>query len=715
MSESTYSQNWYRVSGLKPRVRLHGEIHRHEYRGQIWYVLEDHAAGRYNRFSPSAYQFIGLMDGERTVEEIWDLVTQNLGDDAPTQEEAIQLLGQLHGADVLQCDVSPDSLEIFRRYEQQSKRKWMQRISHPLAVRIPVFDPERMLTRTLPFVRPVFSWFGLVIWVSVVLTGAILAAGHWTDLTENIVDKVLTPENLLLMWLAYPVVKVFHELGHAYATKVWGGEVHEIGVMLLVLLPVPYVEASAASAFRDKYKRMVVGGIGIMVELLIASIALLVWLNVEPGYVRALAYNVMLIGGVSTLFFNGNPLLRFDGYYVLADALEIPNLATRAKRYLSYLVQRYGFAVADAKSPATAPGERFWFGLYGIASFVYRMFIMVVIVLFVSSKFFIIGILLGCWAVTSQMLLPMWKSLSFVFAAPQLRRRRARAVLTTTFTIGGILAVLCLVPVPLATRAEGMIWLPEQAQVRAATEGFVQKLVASPDTRVRVGDPLIVTADPNIEASVKILEARISELDARLAAVEFVDRSQADVLRRQRAAVTADLEQERSRREELVIRSPNDGLFLVRDAEDAPGRYLKRGDLVGYVANLPMNTVRVVVGQADIGLVRERTSSVEVVPGDWSARPVPAEIIREVPAGTNKLPATALGSGGGGDFLVDPRDPDGLLTFEKVFQFDLALDEADGGEYLGARVFVRFGHGTEPLAFQWYRSIRRLFLRQFKV
>ena len=121
---------------------------------------------------------------------------------------------------------------------------------------------------------------------------------------------------------------------------------------------------------------MTVAAAGMAVELFVAALALFLWLNVESGRVSAIAYNVMLIGGVSTLLFNGNPLLRYDGYYVLADWIEIPNLAQRSTRYLGYLLQHYILGVDDAVSPVTAPGERAWFICYGIASFCYRLFIL---------------------------------------------------------------------------------------------------------------------------------------------------------------------------------------------------------------------------------------------------------------------------------------------------------------------------------------------------
>jgi hypothetical protein len=234
----------------------------------------------------------------------------------------------------LLCDVPPDSMEVFRRHQKHERMLVEARLWTPLALRFPLAGPGPVPERTLPWVQPLFGWFGILLWLIVVGDRRGTGGVHWTDLTEDIADRVLDPGEPRLLWFVYPVVKALHELGHAYVTRKWGGEVHEIGIMLLVLSPVPYVDASASWGFKDKRKRMVVGAAGIAVELFLGSLALFVWLVVEPGAVRAVAYNVMLISGVSTLLFNGNPLLRFDGYYVLADAIEMPNLG-RARTSIS--------------------------------------------------------------------------------------------------------------------------------------------------------------------------------------------------------------------------------------------------------------------------------------------------------------------------------------------------------------------------------------------
>jgi putative peptide zinc metalloprotease protein len=480
-------------------------------------------------------------------------------------------------------------------------------------------------------------------------------------------------------------------------------------------MPVPYVEASSASAFREKHKRIVVGAIGIMVELFLAALAMILWVNMEPGMARALAFNIMLIGGVSTLFFNGNPLLRFDGYYVLSDLIEVPNLATRSKQYLGYLVQRRVFDVRDAEPPTTAPGERGWLLFYGIASFAYRMFIMFVIILFIASKFFIIGVLLAIWAVATQLVWPLLKNLGFLLNSPRLSRRRARAVLTSSMLVLVLGLFLTLVPMPSWTRAEGVVWLPEQSRVRAQADGVVVRLRAAPDSRVGPGDTLIEMDDPALRHQVRLLEARRRELEARLTEAQISDRAGVQVVREEITVVEADLARARERLRSLTVRSAAAGRFVVPGAADLPGRFLRRGELIGYVTGSGQADVRVVVPQNDIGLVRSRTEAVELRLADWHAQALPSRIMRQVPAATERLPSAALGTAGGGLVPLDPSDGSQLKALEPVFIVDLTLPPTPAADYPGRRVEVRFDHGAEPLAAQWYRSLRQLFLSRFGV
>jgi putative peptide zinc metalloprotease protein len=346
---------------------------------------------------------------------------------------------------------------------------------------------------------------------------------------------------------------------------------------------------------------------------------------------------------------------------------------------------------------------------------VYRTFIMFVIIIFIAGKFFIVGVLLALWALTTQVVVPVGKALAFLRSHPGLRRNRPRAVATSAALVLAVLAILLVLPVPSWTRAEGVVWVPEESQVRAGTEGFVERLLAPADGEVVRGQPLIEAQDPFLRTRVTLLKAQLDELTAQYEALQTVDRVQAAMVREEMASVAANLARSKEREADLVLKSPAQGRFVVPQAVDLPGRFVTKGQLIAYVVEPHELTARVAVGQDDIAQVRSRTRSVEVMLAGWGADPVPAKIRREVPGGTRQLPSAALGSVGGGVFAVDPRDNQGVTAMGRVFQLDLALPPEVRSSYLGARVYVRFNHGFEPVGFQLYRGLRQLFLRRFDV
>jgi putative peptide zinc metalloprotease protein len=715
VAETLLSASWYRVAALRPRVRGHAAFHRHRYRGQIWYVLHDAASGRGHRLSVAAYRLVALMDGQRTTQQVWDLSCEQLGDDAPTQDETLQLLGLLHAADVLHCDLSPDTAELLERRQQHARQAGWRRWVSPLAQKIPLLDPDRWLAHAASFVHPLFGAWGAAGWCAVVATAAILASAHSRELAAGMGRELLEPRNLLLMTLVYPLVKALHELGHALATRVWGGEVHEVGVLLLVFLPIPYVDASAASAFPDKRRRMAVGAAGIAVELFVASLALFVWLAVEPGAVRSLAGSVLWVSGLSTLLFNANPLVRFDGYFMLADAIEIPNLDSRARLYLGYLAQRHLFGIDTVRNPVTAPGEARWFVAYGLASFAYRMFVTFGIALFLAGRFFTLGVALAVFAVAMQLGVPLLRGLAFVFASPRLADRRARAVAATAGVAIGAAVVLAIVPVPSHTRAVGVVWPPAGAEVRAGADGFVVRLLAEYDATVAPGDPLVLVREPALEAEVAVLEAQYREAEARHDAERTAGAARANDAREDLATAEVALAHARERLGDAIVRSSTHGRFVLPAATHLVGRYVRRGELLGWVVGPTASTVRVALRNADLAQVREHTPSIEVRMSRNLGRAIPATLASMTPAATDRLPSAALGRDGGGPFAVDPDDTKGLRTLEPIFVLDLALPAEDAVPEIGGRAYVRFEHSAEPVIVQGWRALRQLFLRRLGV
>jgi len=712
MSDQLFSSHWYRVAKVKIALRSHVRVHQHSYRGNIWYILRDDSSGRHHRFNENAYSFIKLINGRRTVNDIWEMLQEKLGDDAPTQQEVINLLGQLYYADHLLADLAPDVQELIDRRSKERKRLLMSRLANPLAIRIPLVDPDRMVTRCLPFVRPLFTKTAAVIGLLLMLYALLEMTRHWSMLSQHAMEHSLSPYNLLIIWFVYPVVKAVHELGHAFAVKKWGGEVHELGIMLLVLMPVPYVDASASSSFKSKGQRMTVSAAGIIVELLLASVALLLWLNVQQGLVSDVMFNVMLIGGISTLLFNGNPLLRFDGYYVFADAVEIPGLGKRANNYYLYLVQRYLFGVKEVKSPVTADGEVFWFLTYGAAAFVYRIFIMVMITLYIAGQYFFIGVALAFWALFMQLVLPILKGLRYLLKSPALSHRRERALSVSVGTIALALSILFLIPLPLNTMAQGVVWMPEHSYVRAGNSGFIGKILASDGERVKKGDALIVTEDPLMTSQLELLEAQKKELMAQYDALVQQDIVESEITLEEIHVLDGKIRRLQEQISEMTIVSPVDGRFIIPDSTDLQGHYLKQGDSIAYVIDFDDVSVRAVVPQNAIGLVRKRTHDVQIRIAGSMGRKFASAVEREIPAATYRLPSKALAQEGGGKIPTDPFDQDGVKTRDQYFQFEIALPDDIDGQHIGQRVHVRFNHGYEPIGWQWYRSLEELFLNE---
>ncbi len=707
--------SWYRVAGLKPRLRAQAQVHRHVTRAQVWFVRRDAQSGRFFRLSPAANLILCLMDGKRSVEEIFQVVEKRHGAERPTRAETMQLLVQLHQADLLHAGLPPDMAELDRRAERQERQKMLTWLRNPMAMRFPLCDPDRFLDVTAPALRWIPAPLALLVWIGLMLTAGMLAVLHWDELSANVSDRVLAGENILLIALIYPVAKLLHELGHAYAIKLAGGEVHEMGIMMLVFFPAPYVDASASSAWPEKWRRALAAAAGMLVEATLAALAMIAWVYLEPGLARACAFNVMILCGISTIVFNGNPLLRFDGYYILCDLIEIPNLDTRSKRHLLYLIRRYAFGLTRAVSPVRAPGEGAWFVVYGLAAFVYRMAVMLGIALLVASQFFILGVLLAAWSVVQLCVWPVLKGIGHVISSQELRPRRGRAIGVCVAAVMAGWVLLVGIPLPHATIAEGVVWVPDEAALRTDGDGFLVRLIAQPGSTVQPGDLLAELEDPVATGQVEVFRAELAALQSRFLAVNLIDRVQTRLVEEQLERAAATLARAEQRKAALQVRAARAGRFVVPDARRLPGRFLRKGELIGYVIGDGDVGVRVVVAQADIDLVRQRISGVAIRYADAIGLALPAQVLRQTPSALDRSPAPGLASEGGGPIVLDPASPGRDRPLDRFYEIELAPIAPPAFERIGAHVYARFDHGTEALIWRALRGGRQLILRALDV
>lgn len=715
MNDGQISPHWYRVAPLK--LQLHGQIdiHRHDYRGLIWYILEDKSSGRNHRFNPTSYLFIGMLDGENSVQEIFDLMTEQLDDFAPGQEEIIQLIGQLHGFDLIRADTVIDAEDILERQNQHRQKKLKQRLMNPVSLKIPLWDADSFLERHVDKVRWLFTARIGLVWCLVMLVTAYMAVRNWPTISMHFGINALSPYNLILMVLLYPPIKFLHELGHAFAAKKEGGEIHEMGINFLMFMPIPYVNASCAAHFRQRHKRILVSAAGILVESFLAALGLILFLIAEPGVIQSIGFNIFLIGGVSSLFFNGNPLLKYDAYYILADFLSIPNLYQRSGQYWRYFFQHYLLGLKQVKSPARAEGETFWFIVYSLSSQLYRLAVLWFIFTMLADKFLIVAIIITGWLFTLQIILPLFKAMHFLLFSPNLNHKRLRSLAGTAAVIASVVFIGGFVTVPSYTLAQGIVWQSEESLVKAEQDGFIERINGADDHKIEAGDEIIQLSDPFLEAELKIAEARVRELKNRYRASRVNNIVAAGIAKQELIIAESEHKLALDKRNSMTITARNSGKLILPDAEDLPGRFIRQGELLGYVMDKPLSTVRVVISQDNIGQLRRKVDEVSVRFANNLGQIYPASIIRQAPEATNQLPSAVFSTEGGGNFVAQPGSGNNLQVQQSLFLIDIEFDPADRNIALGTRAYVRLSHGHESLATQIFRRVRQVFLRQFNV
>ena len=721
--QALLSEHWHAVRWLRPRLRSGVQALHRRLRGRAWVLLHDPVSQRFHRVTPAVWRVLALLDGHRTLDEVWDQACAAdpaghgaAGNEAAaiSQPELVQLLSSLHAHDLLQTQVSPDAAEALARFERQRRNLRKQSWLNPLSLRLPLLYPDRWFAAQAGLARALFSAPMLLLWLAVVLPSAVLAWQHGQALTENLSDRVLSASNLALLWLIYPVVKAVHEWAHGMAVKAWGGSVREIGLMLIVFTPVPYVDATDSYRFASKWSRATVAAAGIMAELLLGSLALWVWLLAEPGLVSAVAYNVVLIAGASTLLVNGNPLMRYDGYFVVCDLLELPNLAQRATQYWAYLVDRYAFGAKDASPPVSqTPGENLILALYGAVAPLYRLSISLGLAWFVAGQYPLIGVVVALLTLWSTLVLPLWRGWQHLRQAPALAQRRGQALRRSLWALLAMVGVIVALPLPFHAVHQGVVWLPDEAIVRAEVPGHIVQALRRPGDWVEAGTPLLALDSLPLQAELASAAAALAQTEAQLRRAQTLELARVAPLRSERAARQARWQQAQRRVEATRLLAPVAGRWTPQASTDLAGRYVKRGEVLGYLVARPSERVRVAVTQEDMALIQSALGTAteqQVRLANSPTQALSARYLRQVPGGDYALVSAALGAQAGGEIAVDPAKEGGTHSLRRVFDLELALGQPSPGAVFGDRAWVRFDLGPTPLARQGFVRLRQLFL-----
>lgn len=491
-------------------------------------------------------------------------------------------LNRCHEAGLLMSTSAGQADTLLERAGTERLRTWSLAWTQLLAIRLPGIDPDGWLTGLHRELRWLFSWPAAAAALVVMLIAASLVLGHFDEFRARLPELTALADvrNVVWMMVALAIVKVFHELGHALTCKHFGGEVHELGLMLLAFTPCLYCDVSDAWQMPSKKQRILISAAGIIVELVLASLAVIVWWYSQPGIINLLALNIVLISTVSTLIVNGNPLMRYDGYYIFSDLTETPNLWQRSRQVLGDFGKRTLLGLKtprDAISPTRHDG---WLAAYGLASKVYITLVVVGIVwmlvevlhpLHLEHVAYGIGLVVVGGMITG----PVVGTTRLV--RNPLRRREVRTGRLAILVLVALVGVVAVwnVPVPYQVAAP-LVLMPKDAErIYATVDGTlveaaqVGQTVAAGDQIARLDNSEIRQELVQLEGDRKLQALRLENLLA-LRSADDTAAAEIPANRAALAAVDRQLEDRRRDAGRLRITAPIAGTVLPVPERFAP-------------------------------------------------------------------------------------------------------------------------------------------------
>jgi putative peptide zinc metalloprotease protein len=678
------------------------------------YLIEDPLRGRFFHVGLSEFTVLSLLDGRQTIAEALALAARSLGNQALGEREVLGICQWLMENGLAHTDVSAQSGRVSQALERVARQRRLARLN-PLAIRLPLANPDRMLTAAMPWLGWLASPACFVAWCLVMSWAGWIVVRDWRQLTDAPL-VLLDPVGGLRLLAAWVGLKLWHETLHAVFCKKYGGRVSNAGIMLLFFTPVAYVDVTSSWRFRSRWQRIATAAAGMYGECLAGGLALVAWSRLPPGGPRHLAYCVSLMALAHTLLFNANPLMRFDGYYILSDLCGVPNLAQRGSQYLAALFSQ---VVLGIRVPLPAWPARIgrMIRLYALAALAWRVMVYASLALFLVGWLSYLGGLLAAAMFVAAAARPLRRAWQYVRqpgrAAALDWRRIAISGTCSVAMFGGLLAAMCL---PGLVRVPGVVEYAPLSIVRAASRGFVRELRVADGSLVTAGQVLLVLENEDLERKARdmALELEQATIQSRLHHQNHeLAKYQAEVAQCQ--ALKKKLAEAQAEAGQLVIRAAGDGRLIARGFDQLAGRYLEAGQEIGVIGDPQSKEVRLAIDHEDVDLVAELLGQeISVRVGGAAPRHLMAKLVRVEPQGATDLPHPALSAQVGGPLpvkLKEPADGKPAETYELLspaFAGVAALPAGAAAELrAGQRVNLTFRSPGETVA----GRLRRVLLR----
>jgi putative peptide zinc metalloprotease protein len=743
--KETPASDLERRKKVRLRVRPDLDITPQKYEGRTYYVIKDPVSLRYYRFKEQEHFLIKLMDGGHTLDDAQKAFEKRFRPDRLTLEDLEHFGQQLLSAGLAQNESPQAGKQLFDRRRKRRRSEIMQALTNILYIKIPVFDPEKLLTRMLPYCRWMFTTTFMLFSVAVMLGAVLLVLTHFTTFLDRLpaYHEFFQFKTVMYLWAALGLVKVIHEFGHGLSCKAFGGEVHEMGFLFLCFSPCMYCNVSDAWTLPSKWKRIIISFAGIYVELMIAAVATFVWWN-TPAYpfLNHLSLALMVVCSVSTVVFNGNPLMRYDGYYVLADWLEIPNLRDRSNRYLQRIVMEHCLGIEVQPEPYMELWRRILFVTYAVVSYVYRWVVTFVILKFMATflkpyKLEIISNMLALLAAGSMIGWPLYRLGKNIHKRGRLPDMKSVRVVLSAGALAGVVLAFFLLPLPVSrVRQSGLVQVQPQfvEKVPVVVPGRLKSISVREGQYVRKGTVLAEFESQQMEEAA--LKARTNLLHYKnlvgvyndLMLKETTDPEQRSALLKkkndaeiERDSAEKKLEQIDATRKLLVLRAPRDGIVMSLpkiddigkgwDAKDMEQPFCSVGDPNKLRVLVPVPPADYDIVRDDLKKKRARHEKLEVtirVRGldtkYWSG------LVSHLPQSADKTIPLQLSTRGGGPLAVKPTSqPNQLEPQAQVYLVGIDFEHPDRTIAPGTMAQVKIHCEYRSMAWWVWRSLSSTF------
>lgn len=585
---------------VRLRLRPDLAITPQKYEGRTYYVVKDPVSMRYYRFKEQEHFLLQFMDGQHTLDEAQKEYEKRFRPERLKLEDLEHFGQQLLTAGLAQNESPRAGKQLFDRRKKRKRSEFMQAITNILYIKLPIFDPDRLLTWMLRYLWWIFTpLFGIA---SAIYFLAVIGfvAVHWDKFYESLPSyhQFFAWKNVIYMWIALGVVKVIHEFGHGLSCKAFGGEVHEMGALFLVFSPCLYCNVSDAWTLPSKWKRIIISFAGIYVEFMIGATAVIVWWQAVDPFIKNMALCLIVVCTVSTFIFNANPLMRYDGYYMLADWLEIPNLRDRSNRFLKNLALEYCLGVEVQPEPYMALGRKVLFVSYAIISYFYRWFVTFRILIFMADflkpyKLEVISQMLALGAAASMIGWPAYRLGQNLHRRGRLPDMKTARVVLSAMALAAVVLAFFLVPLPVSyVRQPAAVQLQEDAAtpVLLQESGRLDRLLVRDGQEVQEGARLAEFTNPELDFH---LNSRMTERNIRAQEVVTLEeqvgrttdpRERSTISLRlatkmaEKASLDKEIESLQERKRRLVLTAPRDGRVISPPRIEDVGKFFDHSE-----------------------------------------------------------------------------------------------------------------------------------------